>query len=155
MLYSVPALLIVYAFKSSAGTAGVISSKYRIKVKSVTNNVIFDWQATLKMNQGNTQFAKDILKLFLTQLDEAQNNINQAYLKSDKHELSAHLHKLYGGCCYCIVPRLAIAVKNLEGALKSQEVNAIADLYKIVDQEIKALQNAAIANTLLPDSNSR
>lgn len=120
----------------------------------MTDNVIFDWQATLKMNQGNTQFAKDILKLFLTQLDEAQNNIKHAYLKNDKNELSSHLHKLYGGCCYCIVPRLANAVKNLEGALKHQEIHAIVDLYKIVDQEIKTLQNAAIANTLLPDSSS-
>jgi two-component system, NarL family, sensor histidine kinase BarA len=112
---------------------------------------IFDWHATLKLNKDNVTFAKEILKMFLTHLAESQVLINQYYIAGDKPEFCAQLHKLYGGCCYCIVPKLAASVKQLEMALKTQDLSKVANLLAAVNQEITMLQDAATANQLIPN----
>jgi two-component system sensor histidine kinase BarA len=112
---------------------------------------IFDWPATLKLNKDNVKFTQDILKMFLAHLAEAQVLINHSYETANKSEFGAQLHKLYGGCCYCIVPKLAATVKQLEMALKTQDLKAVAGLLAAVNHEIIALQEAAKANTLMPN----
>ena len=80
-----------------------------------------DWQACLELCNDKTEFAKDMLQIFLKELPTMQQDINQAYDNKQFDAMQDIVHKLHGACCYCSVPSLKKIVTELESQLKSSQ----------------------------------
>ncbi len=65
--------------------------------------------------QGMTS---DLFAMLIESLQGELKNINQAHQQNDSLLLIDHVHYLHGAACYCGIPRLTKATKNLELALR-------------------------------------
>lgn len=84
----------------------------------------------LKLANNKPALARDMLQMMLSGLPSEKSNINQAVTENNLPALSELIHRLYGSCCYCGVPRL----KSISGLLdKLLHANEFEEALKGID----------------------
>lgn len=112
-----------------------------------------DWQLCLTLANNNAEIANDLLTLFIADLPSVIQNMTKSFNSEDFHALKDQAHRLHGATCYCGVPRLKIAVQNLEVHLKNDESKKlpfnnikIKVLFDKLLEEINSVQDAYTEN---------
>lgn len=82
---------------------------------------IFNEELALQRANHRAELAAELLQILIESLPEDQENLNAAYALHDVEEFRRHVHKINGGLRYCGVPRLGIAIDNLETLAKQQD----------------------------------
>lgn len=100
---------------------------------------VFDWSESMRLAKNKPDLATDMLKMLLESLPETAKKIAQTMDDQDWQAMLEVAHKLHGGCCYCGVPALRKASKELEIALHNKEYSSIDDLINRLLQEIRAV----------------
>jgi len=72
-----------------------------------------DIQLCLKLANNKPALARDMLNMLLTTLQKEREDINAALHAENYETLGDLIHRLYGSCCYCGVPRL----KHISGLM--------------------------------------
>lgn len=116
-----------------------------------------DWQLCLTLANNNAEIANDLLTLFIADLPSVIQNMTKSFNSEDFHTLKDQAHRLHGATCYCGVPRLKIAVQNLEVHLKNDESKKlpfnnikIKVLFDKLLEEINNVQSAYTENNFRP-----
>ena len=100
---------------------------------------IIDWTLATKMAGNKREVAEEILTLFMKNLSTEMSAINQSYQNNRYKELGSQLHKLHGALCYCGLPRLKMLVAKMEMDIKQNNMDAIADMVTVLNDEVKLL----------------
>ena len=72
-----------------------------------------DIQLCLKLANNKPALARDMLSMLLESLETEKASINDLLAKQDYAQAGELVHRLYGSCCYCGVPKL----KHISGLL--------------------------------------
>ncbi len=72
-----------------------------------------DIQLCLKLANNKPALAQDMLSMLLESLETEKENINTAIASGEFTQAGELVHRLYGSCCYCGVPKL----KHISGLL--------------------------------------
>ncbi|WP_158304066.1 response regulator [Cellvibrio japonicus] len=72
-----------------------------------------DIQLCLKLANNKPALARDMLQMLLNSLEQEKEQINTALAQENYVQLGELIHRLYGSCCYCGVPKL----KHISGLL--------------------------------------
>lgn len=72
-----------------------------------------DIQLCLKLANHKPALARDMLSMLLSNLSTEKEQINNELAAENYEELGELIHRLYGSCCYCGVPRL----KHISGLM--------------------------------------
>ena len=110
-----------------------------------------DWEALLKLTSNKPDLAKELLGLFAAELPTLRDAINTAFQQGNLDELSDHVHKLHGSCCYTGVPRLKNLTQQLEELVKAKNNKAIKKTLNQINAEIERVLTAIRDQ---PDGNS-
>lgn len=95
----------------------------------------FDWALCLKKCNNNPELAKELFDLFIAELPEFKQKIQQAEKMNDKKMLLDVIHKLHGACCYIGVPKLKELVAKTEDVLKEKMADAsLQNIVEILDE---------------------
>ncbi|WP_299073615.1 hybrid sensor histidine kinase/response regulator [uncultured Paraglaciecola sp.] len=93
-------------------------------VESIDDTLLsFDWSLALKRAHQNEDAAKEILQQFVQQLPGLIDAIEHACQVENFQEMQAKVHQLHGACCYTGVPALLSICREMEGALKRQQID--------------------------------
>lgn len=111
-----------------------------------------DWELSLKLANGKTDLARDMLKMMVDSNHETGRVIHAAYQAQDFDELLQHIHKLHGASCYVGTPRLKSLSNQYETKLKKQQYNLLDDLHNELIAELKAINEAAEPYIVSTDS---
>lgn len=91
----------------------------------------------LKLANHKPHLARDMLTMLINGLKDEQVAINQAFTEGDFEALEERVHKLYGSCCYCGVPRMkrisGLLDKTLQARQYDQVEGAIFSLNRAID----------------------
>ncbi len=79
---------------------------------------IIDWKQHAQSVDASADMSKELLELFIQQLPEMQDKLQQAFARQDNEALEATLHRLQGACAYCGLPRLRQVVADAEREIK-------------------------------------
>jgi len=97
-----------------------------------------DKALSLELSNGKRELACNMLSMLLDELPNNQMAINIAIEKNDIEEAIELTHKLHGSTCYCGVPLLKAASKNLEiSLLKEKSISHV--LVEKLNREIDTL----------------
>jgi two-component system sensor histidine kinase BarA len=120
---------------------------------TIQHHDAIDWQQCLILANNNAEIANDLLTLFIADLPSVLKNMKKSLATEDYHKLKDQAHRLHGATCYCGVPRLKLAVQNLEKHLKNDESKKlpfnnikIKALFKKLLDEISHVQKTYTAN---------
>jgi len=118
--------------------------------KDGSNNLLdtkhFDRNLSLKLVDGKSDLARDMLKMLLNELPSAKDSINQAFSNKDIGNLKHHVHKLHGATCYIGVPYLKQCSHDFEQALKKGEESSWHDRLAELNLAIEVLQSVVKQN---------
>lgn len=96
-----------------------------------------DISLCLKLANNKPTLARDMLVMLLQSLPAEQLQINQAFEQKNFDQLEELVHRLYGSCCYCGVPRLKRISGLLDKLLQAQQFDqaggAIAALNNAIE----------------------
>src|SRR5690606_21196429 len=96
-----------------------------------------DIALSLKLANNKPALARDMLVMLLQGLPEEQIQINRAFAEQNFEQLEEFVHRLYGSCCYCGVPRLkrisGLLDKLLQAKQFDQAAGAITALNNAID----------------------
>ena len=110
----------------------------------MAENIPVDWELAVSLANGNEETAKQLLQLLLQQLPENKADSQRYYTNNDYRSLRDLVHKIHGATCYCGVPQLKIATRDLENALRNQQMDSIETLFSQFINAINAVQTAAV-----------
>lgn len=105
----------------------------------MTLNTCVDINLSLALSNGKPQLAADLLGLLFVDLAQNQRDISTAFTESRFNEALEMIHKLHGACCYCGVPLLKQACKNLETQLHAQTKMPDSDDIRIFNEAVDHL----------------
>jgi two-component system sensor histidine kinase BarA len=99
-----------------------------------------DLEQCIKLT-GNEKLARELITMFLQNLPDFKQQVQQYYNQERWQLLQSTLHKLHGSCQFCAIPRLAEISHRFEAALESQEnmEGKYALLYRKLMEEIEAV----------------
>ena len=103
------------------------------------NLEVIDIARGAQIISGTKSQAREILKLLV---DDLPNKLAAMALEIENNnvtKLRDIVHHLRGGCAYCCVPRLQLALERFSFALSEDSQDCINDSYKIVRHEIDAV----------------
>lgn len=100
----------------------------------------FDWELCLQKSNNNPDLAKELFDLFIAELPEFAQKIQQAHQSKNKKALLDVIHKLHGACCYIGVPRLKHLVAETENALKQASTNSSLKEVAEILEEIRKIE---------------
>lgn len=88
----------------------------------------------------NIEPEQSLYILMLEHLPNYRRLIQEALDQQDREQLLHHIHQLHGAACYCPVPHLQAALKNIEVKLcQSSTFAEIKSLIIDLDQAITGL----------------
>lgn len=100
-----------------------------------------DISLSLKLANHKPALARDMLAMLLKSLPNEKQQINQVFNLGDFDQLEGLIHRLYGSCCYCGVPRLkkisGLLDKLLQAKQYEQAGGAISALNNAIDDVLK------------------
>ncbi|TQV84087.1 response regulator [Exilibacterium tricleocarpae] len=100
---------------------------------------VVDLAESLRLSNGKTTLAKDMLAMLIASLPGCMNSLQKAFRDADYPELEELVHQLHGGCCYCGVPRLKESSKALETRLQNGNYDDLEGLVGDLTGEINRL----------------
>lgn len=106
-----------------------------ISVKNDNIEKVVDIQQSLSYSHNNRGLAKDMLELLIKMVRQEKNTLLSLYQSQDWESLSLLTHKLYGGSCYCGVPKLQESCEAADKLLQKKQ-------YDQIDEPIKTLMHA-------------
>ncbi len=80
----------------------------------------YDLQASLRLMSNKEPVARELAMMLKEQLLEFNTQLQIAFEKNNPEEIQAVAHKLHGGICYVITPRLKYLISQLETACKQR-----------------------------------
>lgn len=86
-----------------------------------------DWDLALKRANYNNLAARELLYEFSAQLPNLVAEIEASWRAQALKEMQSSIHKLHGACCYTGVPKLQALCDEIEGSLKCQQTEQVAD----------------------------
>lgn len=102
----------------------------------------------LKLANNKPALARDMLTMLLGSLQQEQAQINQLLAAQNYQEMGDMIHRLYGSCCYCGVPRLkhisGLMDKLFQSKQYAQINDAMAALNHALDDVIRWGENKNI-----------
>lgn len=102
---------------------------------------VIDWQSCIALANNNTDLAKDLLEMMVAELPTNTQDL-QTCLATDNYEQMEHLvHRLHGAACYCSVPYLKTAARDLETYLKNNPTPDKTIIKPLFDHLIGAIQD--------------
>ncbi len=102
-----------------------------------------DWDLSIKLANGNTSLAIDMLKMLVDSNYETSKNIHAAYQAQEFENLLHQVHKLHGASCYLGTPRLKRLSSNYETKLKKQQFNSIEQIHNDLLAELEKINDEA------------
>jgi two-component system sensor histidine kinase BarA len=108
------------------------------------NTSSIDWNLSIKLANNNSDLARDLLQMFVTDLAKSRPNILSAFRENDFQMLKQQIHKLHGASCYCGVAKLTDLLRALELLLvKEDQVseNEVKVLIQAFDNEVTNILN--------------
>lgn len=107
-----------------------LNTESNIKIHTIVNSLnasngktIFDYEKTLKQNNGNLETVKILVKTLQKELPIYKTLINTAIQEKDTITLSIQSHKLKGAVLAVVMPKLHEAVALLEKSVKNLGFN--------------------------------
>ena len=105
-----------YVFKkSNAQKAKPITTD-----KTTCDVTVLDWDACVRMMQGDAAMARELLSLLASELKETAPLLAKDYANKNTTVLRDTLHRLCGGVCYLKTPQLEHALKMFQEAVKAE-----------------------------------
>lgn len=98
----------------------------------------FSWSESMSLAKNKPDLATDMLKMLIHTLDETSASLVSSLEQDDMDTLFEVNHKFHGGCCYCGVPAVRNASKQLEQALVK---NSYSDARTLVDNVLKEIHS--------------
>lgn len=77
----------------------------------------------LKLANNKPALARDMLVMLLDSLPNEKAQINRAFSEKDFEQMEDLVHRLYGSCCYCGVPRLKRVSGLMDKLLNAKQYN--------------------------------
>ncbi len=108
--------------------------------QAVDIKAVFNRSESLRLSKQLPDLAVDMLTFLIESINSTRQIIRQALENGDLETLLEETHKFHGGCCYCGVPALKHAVKELETQLNKPKADNIAELTHTVVDEMSKLQ---------------
>ncbi|MAN50469.1 MULTISPECIES: response regulator [unclassified Marinimicrobium] len=90
----------------------------------------------LKLANHKPTLARDMLEMLVKNLGGERDAINQAFDNQDFEQLEELVHRLYGSCCYCGVPRLKRISGLLDKILQARQYDQVASPIRALDNEV-------------------
>jgi two-component system sensor histidine kinase BarA len=78
----------------------------------------YDFQTSIELMSNKESVARDLALMLKKNLPEFTLKLESAFKKNDVKEIHTIIHKLHGGICYVMAPRLEYLVEHLETACK-------------------------------------
>ncbi|WP_051235636.1 response regulator [Marinimicrobium agarilyticum] len=95
-----------------------------------------DIPLSLKLANNKPALARDMLEMLLTNLGGERDEINAAFEQKDYQQLEELVHRLYGSCCYCGVPRLKRISGLLDKILQARQYDQVASPITALNNEV-------------------
>jgi two-component system sensor histidine kinase BarA len=100
-----------------------------------------DIQLCLKLANNKPALSRDMLRMLLNGLENEKQQINAALANDAFNELEELVHKLYGSCCYCGVPRLKHISGLLDKLFQSKQYEQARDAMPALNHALDDLIN--------------
>lgn len=100
---------------------------------------IIDWNQGIRLAGNNRQLAKEILELFLKNVQDEINQINEVFAQQQYDDLYKKIHKLHGAVCYCGLPRVKRLMEKLETDLKNHIMDNLPSHLNQLNTEVHLL----------------
>jgi len=99
---------------------------------------VLDSIQAIQRVSGNEQLAHDLLQMFIKELPEYRQTIQQALKENDREALKQIIHKMHGGLRYVSAPALAQIVSKTNAQVltlsQSQLEQNIEQIYHEIEQ---------------------
>lgn len=105
--------------------------------KEEDNLLTIDLEDGANIGGGDINFAKKMLAMFVENLPKDIEQIDTAYKQNNFALLGKLTHKLYGGLCYCSVPKLRKIIQDLQSATQKSRREEVDFLMKALLEESK------------------
>lgn len=101
---------------------------------------VFSWSESMILAKNKPDLATDMLNMLLESLSETEQEISQHVHDKDYELLLETVHRFHGGCCYCGVPALRTASKNMETKMSKDPDADVDELANQLIREIRRLR---------------
>lgn len=108
------------------------------------NSRVIDMELGMQLARNNRALAVEMLGLLVESLPQELASILAAYHENNYAILQKRVHKLHGAVCYCGVPGLKQIIKNIEIALKEQQLDNLPTLMTQLESEASSVQDEVI-----------
>lgn len=88
-----------------------------------STQMAINWQLCVQLANNNAEVADELLSMFVAELPQTTDDLQQLYMQQDWEGFRNCVHKLHGGACYVGVPQLKQAAKSLEHLLMEAASN--------------------------------
>lgn len=99
----------------------------------------------LNLAKNDASLAKDMLAMLLDMLPAERRKVNECATNADIKTMYEVVHKLYGACCYCGLPRLKSIAKTLDVQLKNQNedqlIAHLEEFFNAIDELLAWQEN--------------
>lgn len=102
-----------------------------------------DYKIALEQAGGNEALAKELFGMLMQELPELHQKLGAAIAAQQQTACWDHSHRIYGSTAYCGVPDLAVAAKNMEDAVKTDDFALMQNKYQILTTEVERIMQAA------------
>lgn len=117
--------------------------------EATASEQIIDWEQAKAVINSDLDEAVMLFRQLLDFIPGIVNKIREAVAANDSVQLLEAVHKLNGACSYSGIPRLKLATKNLESAVRKKDESLIKELAVKLEQEYELLLKAVQADELL------
>ncbi len=107
-----------------------------------------DIPLSLKLANNKPTLARDMLEMLINNLSGERDAINLAYEERNFERLEEQVHRLYGSCCYCGVPRLKRISGLLDKILQAKQYDQVASPIRALDNEVDEILRWAYARDI-------
>lgn len=108
---------------------------------------LIDWSQCVALASGDEEFAQLLLDKFLEDFPSFHSNISLSLQKKNFSQLTFHVHKLHGGCCYCSLPKMCKITSELENLLRANIYTRtellVAELLSAMDAVMALYRNGS------------
>lgn len=124
------------------------------RLSNRTDDGIFDANLALTNSNQNASLAAELFNMLLDSLAQETQLILEAWENEAFDELLEHTHRLHGATRYCGVPKLTLALEQLEVALKTKgDSQRWPKLLRTFVEQSASLQHWASTNDWLDQLN--
>ncbi|MBL4762458.1 MAG: response regulator [Gammaproteobacteria bacterium] len=99
---------------------------------------LIDTGECLRLSDGNTALAEELLTILKTQLPADQDKMNAAHQANDMKALTEVIHRIHGATCYTGIPILKQQTSNLELELRKNNVKNLVTKMTAINTTIES-----------------